>query len=71
VYSYTPLSPPAGTTQNIGSSVSVREGTVIAKGLNRLGGDGVLTPAENMDQTIVGIYWAYEGTPILGTSLRQ
>jgi hypothetical protein len=28
-----------------------------------LGGDGVVTPTEKMDQTIVGIYWAYEGTP--------
>jgi hypothetical protein len=26
-----------------------------------LGGDGVNTPTEIMDQTIVGIYWAYEG----------
>jgi uncharacterized protein (DUF2126 family) len=29
-----------------------------------LGGDGVVTPTEKMDQTIVGIYWAYEGTPV-------
>jgi len=29
-----------------------------------LGGDGVVTPTENRDQTIVGIYWAYEGTPV-------
>jgi hypothetical protein len=29
-----------------------------------LGGDGVDTPTENTDQTIVGIYWAYEGTPV-------
>jgi hypothetical protein len=26
-----------------------------------LGGDGVVTLTEIMDQTIVGIYWAYEG----------
>jgi hypothetical protein len=33
-----------------------------------MGGDGVVTPTENMDQTIVGIYWAYEGTPVLGAA---
>jgi len=48
----------------MGSSASVSEGTVIANLLKRLGGDGVVTPTENTDQTIVGIYWAYEGTPV-------
>jgi len=32
--------------------------------LKRLGGDGVVTPTEITDQTIVGIYWAYEGAPV-------
>jgi hypothetical protein len=32
----------------------------------RLGGDGVTTPTERTaDQTVVGIYWAYDGTPSL------
>jgi len=38
--------------------------------LNRLGGDGIVTLTEKMDQTIVGIYWAYEGTPVLDTPPR-
>ena len=34
--------------------------------VKRLGGDGVVTPTErNDDQTHVGIYWAYDGTPSL------
>jgi hypothetical protein len=32
----------------------------------RLGGDGVVTPTErNDEQTFVGIFWAYDGTPSL------
>jgi hypothetical protein len=32
----------------------------------RFGGDGVVTPTERTDeQTFVGIYWAYDGTPSL------
>jgi hypothetical protein len=32
----------------------------------RLGGDGVVTPTERSEeQTLVGIYWAYDGTPSL------
>jgi hypothetical protein len=32
----------------------------------RLGGDGVTTPTERTDeQTLAGIYWAYDGTPAL------
>ena len=32
----------------------------------RLGGDGVTTPTERTaDQTLTGIYWAYDGTPSL------
>ena len=31
-----------------------------------LGGDGVATPTERTDeQTLIGIYWAYDGTPSL------
>jgi hypothetical protein len=34
--------------------------------VKRLGGDGVTTPTERTDdQTLIGIYWAYDGTPSL------
>jgi hypothetical protein len=34
--------------------------------VKRLGGDGVITPTERTpDQTIAGIFWAYDGTPSL------
>lgn len=34
--------------------------------VKRLGGDGVVTPTERtLDQTVAGIYWAYDGTPSL------
>jgi hypothetical protein len=34
--------------------------------VKRLGGDGVTTPTRrSADQTLVGIYWAYDGTPSL------
>jgi hypothetical protein len=34
--------------------------------VRRLGGDGVITPTERTDeQTLIGIYWAYDGTPSL------
>ena len=34
--------------------------------VKRLGGDGAVTPTERTpDQTLIGIYWAYDGTPSL------
>jgi hypothetical protein len=34
--------------------------------VKRLGGDGVVTPTERSDeQTFIGIFWAYDGTPSL------
>jgi len=34
--------------------------------VKRLGGDGVITPTERTpDQTLAGIFWAYDGTPSL------
>lgn len=34
--------------------------------VKRLGGDGIVTPTERTaDQTIIGIFWAYDGTPSL------
>jgi hypothetical protein len=39
--------------------------------VKRLGGDGVVTPTEcTEDQTIAALYWAYDGTPGLGTPPR-
>ena len=39
--------------------------------VKRLGGDGVITPTErNAEQTTIGIYWGYDGTPGLGTPPR-
>jgi hypothetical protein len=39
--------------------------------VKRLGGDGITTPTERAaDQTIAGIFWAYDGTPFLGTANR-
>ncbi|OFX20133.1 MAG: hypothetical protein A2V77_11365 [Anaeromyxobacter sp. RBG_16_69_14] len=40
--------------------------------VKRLGGDGITTPTERTDdQTLAGIYWAYDGTPGLGARPRQ
>jgi hypothetical protein len=34
--------------------------------VKRLGGDGVITPTERtQEQTLIGLYWAYDGTPSL------
>jgi hypothetical protein len=39
--------------------------------LKLLGGDGVVTPTERTaEQTRIGIYWGYDGTPGLGTPPR-
>jgi len=39
--------------------------------VKRLGGDGVTTPTvRTADQTIAAIFWAYDGTPLLGTPPR-
>ncbi|MFC5481342.1 vanadium-dependent haloperoxidase [Massilia suwonensis] len=39
--------------------------------VKRLGGDGVRTPtARTHDQTVAGIYWAYDGTAWIGTPVR-
>lgn len=40
--------------------------------VKRLGGDGITTPTERTDeQTIAGIYWAYDKTPGLGAPPRM
>jgi len=42
------------------------EYTAAFREVKRLGGDGVVTPTRRTtEQTIVGIYWAYDGTPSL------
>ena len=39
--------------------------------VKKLGGDGIATMTERTpDQTMAGIYWAYDGTPTLGTPPR-
>lgn len=39
--------------------------------VKRLGGDGVITPTQRTpDQTLAGLYWAYDGTAGLGTPPR-
>jgi membrane-associated phospholipid phosphatase len=39
--------------------------------VKRLGGDGVITPIQRTpDQTLAGLYWAYDGTAGLGTPPR-
>jgi hypothetical protein len=39
--------------------------------VKRLGGDGIHTPTERTaEQTVIGIYWAYDGTAWIGTPPR-
>jgi hypothetical protein len=39
--------------------------------VKQLGGDGIETPTgRTADQTVAGIYWAYDGTPWIGTPPR-
>ncbi len=39
--------------------------------VQRLGGDGVITPTERTaEQTLIGTYWGYDGTPNLGCTIR-
>jgi hypothetical protein len=39
--------------------------------VKQLGGDGIKTPTgRTADQTVAGIYWAYDGTPWIGTPPR-
>jgi len=44
------------------------EYTAAFQEVQRVGGDGVLTPTERTtEQTIIAIFWGYDGTPFLGT----
>jgi hypothetical protein len=48
-----------------------REYSVAFAEVRKFGGDGIVTPTRrSLDQTIAGIYWAYDGTPGLGTPPR-
>lgn len=39
--------------------------------VKRLGGDGKTTPTERtIEETIIGIWWGYDGTPFVGTTPR-
>jgi hypothetical protein len=56
--------PPPPALGSLAYSVAFNE-------VKAFGGDGVNTPTvRNPDQTIAGIYWAYDGTPGLGTPPR-
>ncbi len=47
-------------------SLHSREYAAAFHEVKRLGGDGVITPTKRTDdQTHIGIYWAYDGTPTL------
>jgi membrane-associated phospholipid phosphatase len=40
--------------------------------VKRLGGDGITTPTERTQtQTMIGIYWGYDGVALIGTRPRQ
>jgi hypothetical protein len=46
--------------------MSSREYTAAFNEVKRLGGDGIVTPTERTaEQTKIGIFWAYDGTPSL------
>jgi hypothetical protein len=54
--------PPAMTSE---------EYAVAYEEVKRLGGDGVTTPTQRSEeQTFIGIYWGYDGTPALGAPPR-
>ena len=56
-----PLHPAIGTPEYAAAYDEVK----------RLGGDGVSTPTERTpEQTVIGIFWAYDGTPSLGVPPR-
>lgn len=56
------LPPPLMTTTNY---------TAAFDEAKRLGGDGVITPTQRTpEQTAIGLFWAYDGTPRLGTPPR-
>ncbi len=47
-------------------SMASQEYTRAFREVKRLGGDGIVTPTERtQEQTEIGIYWAYDGTPSL------
>jgi hypothetical protein len=47
-------------------SMNSREYTIAFNEVKRLGGDGIITPTERTaEQTKIGIFWAYDGTPSL------
>lgn len=53
-------------------SLRSSEYTAAFNEVKRLGGDGITTPTQRTaEQTLVGIYWAYDGTPGLGTPPRM
>lgn len=58
-----PVSPPPALTSSAYAAAYEE--------VRKLGGDGVTTPTERTDeQTEIGIFWSYDGTPGLGTPPR-
>jgi hypothetical protein len=52
-------------------STGTAEYTAAFNEVKRLGGDGVITPTQRtQEQTFIGLYWAYDGTRLLGTPPR-
>jgi hypothetical protein len=52
-------------------SLRSREYAAAFEEVKTLGGDGITTPTSRTDeQTVIGIFWAYDGTPGLGTPPR-
>jgi hypothetical protein len=51
--------------------LNTREYAIAFEEARRLGGDGVITPTERTaEQTMIGIFWAYDGTPSLCAPVR-
>jgi hypothetical protein len=53
-------------------SLSSREYAVAYNEVKALGGDGIVTTTNRtLEQTKVGVFWAYDGTPVLGAPPRM
>ena len=53
-------------------SLSSSEYAVAYNEVKALGGDGIVTPTNRtLEQTKIGIFWAYDGTPVLGPPPRM
>jgi membrane-associated phospholipid phosphatase len=64
--------PPTGTfTMAPPPALTSAQYTSAFNEVKQLGGDGITTPTvRTPEQTLTGIYWAYDGTPFIGTPPR-